>query len=125
MKRTPPVALIPFLLLATVVAAGALWRLGDLRAQRGVQTLQSEPVVLGGPFTLTDHDGKPRTDKDFRGKFMLIFFGYTFCPDVCPTTLAVEAEALKILGQRAERIAPIFITVDPKRDTPEVMRSYL
>ncbi len=125
MKRLPPVALIPILLLLTVVAAGALWRLGDLRSQQGVQTIEIKPAELGGPFALTDQDGMRRTDADFRGKYMLVFFGYTFCPDVCPTTLAVEAEALKILGERAARIAPIFITVDPKRDTPEILKSYL
>lgn len=126
MKRLPPVAIIPILLLLTVVAAGALWRLGDLRSQQGVQTItQTKPVELGGPFALTDQDGRARTDADFRGKYMLVFFGYTFCPDVCPTTLAVEAEALKQLGERAARIVPVFITVDPKRDTPEVLKSYL
>ena len=66
-----------------------------------------------------------RTDADFRGKYMLVFFGYTYCPDVCPTTLAVEAEALDKLGARANDIVPIFITVDPKRDTPEKLKSYL
>lgn len=125
MKRPPSVAIIPILLLLTVVAAGALWRLGDLRSQQGVQTIESKPVELGGAFALTDQDGMRRTDADFRGKYMLVFFGYTFCPDVCPTTLAVQAEALKILGGQATRIVPVFITVDPKRDTPEVLKSYL
>src|SRR5688572_21776493 len=120
-----PVVLLPFLVLATVVAAGALWRLGDLRAQRGVQTISQEKVVLGGPFTLIDQTGARRTDADFRGKYMLVFFGYTYCPDVCPTTLAVQAEALDKLGTRANEIVPIFITVDPKRDTPEKLKSYL
>ncbi|MSP94893.1 MAG: SCO family protein [Alphaproteobacteria bacterium] len=125
MKRPPSVAIIPILLLLTVVAAGALWRLGDLRSQQGVQTIESKLVELGGAFALTDQDGMRRTDADFRGKYMLVFFGYTFCPDVCPTTLAVQAEALKILGGQATRIVPVFITVDPKRDTPEVLKSYL
>jgi protein SCO1/2 len=125
MKWRPPVAIIPILLLLTIVAAGALWRLGDERSQQGVQTIESKPVELGGPFTLTDQNGMTRTDADFRGKYMLVFFGYTFCPDVCPTTLAVEAEALKMLGARADRIVPLFITVDPKRDTPEILKSYL
>src|SRR6185503_13240582 len=80
---------------------------------------------FGGPFSLIDQDGKRRTDSEFRGKYMLIFFGYTYCPDVCPTTLAVEAEALDQIGARANNIVPIFITVDPKRDTPEKLKSYL
>jgi protein SCO1/2 len=120
-----PVVLLPFLLLATVLAAGGLWHLGDLRAQRGVQTISIDKVELGGPFTLTDQDGKTRSDSEFRGKYMLVFFGYTFCPDVCPTTLAVMAAALDKMGSRADRIVPIFISVDPARDKPEVLKAYL
>jgi protein SCO1/2 len=80
---------------------------------------------LGGPFTLTDQDGMKRSDAEFRGKYMLVFFGYTFCPDVCPTTLAVMSAALDKMGPAAERIVPIFISVDPTRDTPETLKSYL
>ena len=90
-----PLVFLPFLLLATLLAAGALWRLGDLRSQRGTQTIALEKVELGGPFTLTDQNGARRSDAEFRGKHMLVFFGYTFCPDVCPTTLAVMAAALE------------------------------
>jgi len=82
------------------------------------------PSLVGGPFTLEDGNGKQVTDRDFRGKYMLVYFGYTFCPDVCPTTLNGVAEALEQLGDKAERLQPIFITVDPKRDTPEVMKRY-
>ena len=120
-----PVVLLPFLLLATVLAAGALWRLGDLRAQRGTQTISIDKVELGGPFTLTDQNGQQRSDGEFRGKYMLIFFGYTFCPDVCPTTLAVMAAALDKMGAGADRIVPIFISIDPDRDKPEVLKAYL
>jgi protein SCO1/2 len=120
-----PLVLLPFLLLATVLAAGALWRLGDLRAQRGTQTISVEKVELGGPFTLTDQNGTKRSDSEFRGKYMLVFFGYTFCPDVCPTTLAVMAAALDKMGSGADRIVPVFISVDPSRDTPEVLKAYL
>lgn len=120
-----PVVLLPFLLLATVLAAGALWRLGDLRAQRGVQTISIDKVELGGPFTLTDQNGQQRSDSEFRGKYMLVFFGYTFCPDVCPTTLAVMAAALDKMGAGADRIVPIFISIDPDRDKPEVLKAYL
>jgi protein SCO1/2 len=116
---------LPFLILATVVAAGALWRLGDLRSQRGTQTIAMDKVVLGGPFTLTDQNGDRRSDAAFRGKYMLVFFGYTFCPDVCPTTLAVMAAALDKMGAGADRIVPVFISVDPARDTPEVLKAYL
>jgi protein SCO1/2 len=119
-------ALLPFLLLLAAVAAGTLWHLGDLRAQRGVQTISTgEQVTIGGPFRLTDQDDMVRTEKDFAGKYMLVFFGYTYCPDVCPTTLAVMADALEKIGPLADRVKPIFITVDPKRDTPEKIKSYL
>ncbi|HME25252.1 MAG TPA: SCO family protein [Acetobacteraceae bacterium] len=79
----------------------------------------------GGPFTLQDGDGKPVSDRDFRGKYMLVYFGYTFCPDACPTTLNAVADALDRLGAKADQIQAIFITVDPKRDTPAVMKQYV
>ena len=128
MKRPPLIVLFAFVVVG-LVAAGALWRLGDMRPQSGPVTTVTDdtaPVTeFGGPFSLTDQDGMRRTDAEFRGKYMLIFFGYTYCPDVCPTTLAVEAEALDQIGERAGRIVPIFITVDPGRDTPEKLKSYL
>jgi len=118
--------LVPYLLVVTFVAAGALWYLGDLRAHSTSQSVPTgETVVLGGPFTLKDQDGNIRTEKDFRGRYMLVFFGYTYCPDVCPTTLAVMAEALKQMGPRADKVVPVMITVDPKRDTPEKLKEYL
>ncbi len=124
MKRLPLIVLSILVLLA-VVTAGAFWRLGDLRSQSATVTPDSPPVEFGGSFSLIDQYGMRRTDMDFRGKYMLIFFGYTYCPDVCPTTLAVEAEALDKLGAPASRIVPIFISVDPKRDTPDKLKSYL
>lgn len=76
-------------------------------------------------FRLTDHKGRTRTLADFRGKAVAIFFGYTHCPDVCPTTLADFAAALKILGPEAGRVQVIFVTVDPERDTPEMLRLFV
>jgi protein SCO1/2 len=86
----------------------------------------SQPAALtvGGPFSLIDGDGKPVTDQTFRGKYMLVYFGYTYCPDVCPTTLTNVATALDKLGPKADQIQPLFITVDPKRDTPSVVKQY-
>ncbi|HEX5325884.1 MAG TPA: SCO family protein [Acetobacteraceae bacterium] len=81
-------------------------------------------VAIGGPFTLQNGAGQTVTDRSFRGKYMLVYFGYTYCPDVCPTTLQSVAGALDALGAKADRIAPIFITVDPARDTPAVMQRY-
>jgi cytochrome oxidase Cu insertion factor (SCO1/SenC/PrrC family) len=82
-------------------------------------------ALVGGPFTLTDHTGKRVTDQDFRGRFMMVFFGFTFCPDVCPTALQVMAAALDKIGSKAEQITPVLITVDPERDTPEQMAMYV
>lgn len=83
-------------------------------------------VKIGGPFTLTDHHGNTVTDKDFRGKYMAVFFGYTYCPDVCPTNLSTIASALDMLPpEKAKQIVPIFISVDTHRDTPEVLADYV
>ncbi|MEQ8369354.1 MAG: SCO family protein [Alphaproteobacteria bacterium] len=80
---------------------------------------------LGGPFHLVDHLGRPVSDADFRGRFLLVNFGYTFCPDVCPTTLVDIAGALRLLGPAADDLAPLFITVDPARDTPAHLATYV
>ena len=124
MKRPPLIALLLLAVLA-FAAGGVLWRLDDPRAQVAMAAPVSPASGFGGPFSLVDQYGMRRTDMDFRGNYMLIFFGYTYCPDVCPTALAVEAEALGKIGARASRIVPIFITVDPKRDTPDKLKSYL
>jgi protein SCO1 len=79
---------------------------------------------IGGPFVLTQDKGEVVTDRDFRGRFLLIYFGYTSCPDLCPTTLNAVADAVGILGRQADRVQALFITVDPKRDTPAVMRAF-
>ena len=79
----------------------------------------------GNDFRLTDHTGKPRTMADFRGKAVAIFFGFTQCPDVCPTTLSDMKQVMKILGKDSERLQVLFITVDPKRDTAELLGKYV
>lgn len=76
-------------------------------------------------FRLTDHNGRIRTLADFKGKVVAIFFGYTHCPDVCPTTLSDFAAALKQLGRQAERVQVIFVTLDPQRDTPAILKQYV
>jgi protein SCO1/2 len=80
---------------------------------------------MGKELRLTDHNGKPRALDDFRGKVVMVNFGYTNCPDVCPTTLADLASAVKKLGADASRVQVLFVTVDPKRDTPELLRQYV
>lgn len=80
---------------------------------------------FGKELTLKDHNGKPRTLADFRGKVVTVFFGFTHCPDACPTTLAEMAQVMRELGADAERVQVLFVTVDPERDTPEVLRQYV
>lgn len=82
-------------------------------------------VELGRDFKLIDHNGQPRSLADFRGKVLVVFFGFTHCPDVCPTTLADLARALKQLGAEAQRVQVVMITLDPQRDTPAVLKPYV
>ena len=107
-------------LVAIVAVAGLLWHWDA----RQVQTSAGE-ALIGGPFTLTDQHGARVTEQDFAGRFMLVYFGYTFCPDICPTSLTVMAAALDELPQaQADRVVPILITVDPARDTVEQLAAY-
>jgi cytochrome oxidase Cu insertion factor (SCO1/SenC/PrrC family) len=82
-------------------------------------------VTVGGPFSLIDDTGKPVTDATYHGRWMLVYFGYTFCPDVCPTELQTIAGALDKIGPLAKNVAPLFITVDPERDTQTAMAQYV
>ena len=84
----------------------------------------TSPVTIGGPFTLTAPDGTTVTDQTLRGKWLLVYFGYTFCPNTCPTTLNEIATALEKLGTDAAKVEPLFITIDPQRDTREVLERY-
>ena len=111
-----------FLALALFAAGFA----GVYAVLRAPETIQSEGTPLvGGPFSLVDTNGKRVTDRDFRGKLMLVFFGYAHCPDVCPTELQTMSEIMDKLGPAADKVAPIFISVDPKRDTPDSLASYM
>jgi protein SCO1/2 len=85
----------------------------------------SGKALVGGPFTLTDQDGKRVTDKDYRGRHMLVFFGFTSCPDICPAGLQLISAVLENLGPKADRVAPIFISVDPERDTQAKLAQYV
>ena len=81
--------------------------------------------AVGGPFSLVTHEGKPVSERDFAGRPYLVFFGFTHCPDICPTTLFQMSEILARTGDKGRNLRALFITVDPERDTPEVMRSYV
>jgi protein SCO1/2 len=116
-----------FLLVLTAFAAGLAIFLAVFLYATGQFGGRSSGATsaIGGPFQLVDQDGKPVTDQDLKGKPTLIFFGYTHCPDVCPTTLFDVSEVLRALGPDAGRTAAYFITVDPERDTPAAMKDYL
>ncbi len=86
---------------------------------------QSGPAGIGGPFTLVNQDGKTVTERDLAGKPYLMFFGFTHCPDVCPTTLQQISDVLAALGPKADALRTVFVTVDPERDTPETLKTYL
>src|SRR6185503_9615592 len=117
-------ALIPYLLLVAALAGGVLWYESNQVPGLG-RVVTTGQADVGGPFQLTDQHGKRVSEQDFRGRYMLIYFGYSFCPDVCPTTLAVMAQALEKAGDRARRVTPVFITIDPERDTPQVLDDYM
>jgi protein SCO1/2 len=85
----------------------------------------SGPSVIGGPFKLIDQNGSPISDQDLKGRPFLVFFGFTHCPDICPTTLFEVSELMRAMGQDADRTAALFITVDPERDTPAALKDYL
>lgn len=82
-------------------------------------------AVVGGPFTLTDQDGRVVTEKNFRGRWLIVYFGYTHCPDACPTALNTIGATLDQMGAKRSRVTPVFITIDPARDTATVMKSYV
>ncbi len=118
MKQSTRVAAVlgAFLAGAAMLAAAVLYVLpGDA----------TRPSSVGGPFRLLDHNGRAVTDADFKGHPFLVFFGFTHCPDICPTALFEMSEVLKRLGPDADKTAALFISVDPERDTPEKLKDYV
>lgn len=116
-------AIIAVAAFAAAVGTVALWPRPAAPPPSG-QPAAGEATLLGGAFTLTDQEGKRRTDAEFRGKHMLVFFGFVNCPDFCPTALYTISQAMEKLGADADRFVPVFISVDPERDTPETLKNY-
>jgi len=120
MNETRPHRLRPILLLSLGLA---------LAACSGAEEPPLKGAAIGGPFTLTNQDGSRVTERDFAGKYRIMYFGFTHCPDVCPLDLAVIGQALRRLETsdpaKAARVVPVFVTVDPERDTPAVMKEYV
>lgn len=113
------------LVIATAFAASLVVGLLIMFWAMGGMSKVAQPAAIGGPFQLTDQNGKTVTDKNLKGKPTLIFFGYTHCPDVCPTSLFEISEVLRAMGKDADKVNAIFISVDPERDTPAAMKDYL
>lgn len=111
--------------LAAVILIAVVAVIAEQRLTDTPRTGTAPEVKIGGPFTLTDHTGRAVTEQDFRGKAMLIFFGYTYCPDVCPTSLTEISAAMDKLGPLADKVVPILVSIDPERDTPEVLKDYV
>jgi cytochrome oxidase Cu insertion factor (SCO1/SenC/PrrC family) len=113
--------------IAVAAAGWALWPQPpkERSATELMEALMWGREPVGGPFALIDHDGRPRTDADFRGKLLLIYFGFTFCSDVCPIELQSMATAIDQLGDAGAAVQPLFITVDPEKDTPDQLKSYV
>lgn len=111
----PVLALVTALFLAASVGTGSL---------EAAEVPAADETPPSGRYLLMDANGRAVTNADFPGQFQLIAFGYTYCPDICPTTLVEATAILKQLGDRAEQVQPIFITVDPQRDTPEALATY-
>ncbi len=119
-KKALITALVVSLLVLAIVLADYLIQLGRSEGKVPPGT-ESQ---IGGTFSLVDQSGKPVTNQDYSDRYKLIFFGFTHCPDVCPTTLSRMSQTLKQLGPLADKLYPLFITVDPERDTPERLNQY-
>jgi cytochrome oxidase Cu insertion factor (SCO1/SenC/PrrC family) len=118
----------PLLLAALLACASAHAQAPEREAseaERLVRELTSGTAQVGAPFRLRDASGRQRSLADFRGKVVVLYFGFTFCPDVCPTDLAQIGKALRSLGPRARGVQPLFVTLDPERDTPALLRRYV
>jgi protein SCO1/2 len=124
-KRTPPFALIAVVFAGVLVLVAGLLIALALRDQAKGVAGGPLAAAIGGKFSLVDQNGKPFTDADLKGKWQLVFFGYTHCPDVCPTSLNDLSLALDKLGAKKDQVGIVFISVDPERDTPDVMKSYV
>lgn len=121
--RRFPGAVIVFAVVA-LLAVGFLAGRQYFGSGPTITTPATTGIKPGGPFTLVNQDGQTVSDADFRGRYMLIYFGFTYCPDVCPTSLARNADALSLIGDKAAKVTPVLISVDPERDTPAALKAY-
>ncbi len=121
----------PVVVLAVIISIGAIFSVNQLLKKYNISLIGEDTSSggfgqpsIGGSFSLINQFGEDVTEKDFLGKYVLLFFGYTYCPDICPTALTNISEALDLLGETGKKIVPIFVTVDPARDTVEHLKEY-
>jgi protein SCO1/2 len=122
---TAPASRLLIILSAFLAGLAVVFVAVFLILGRGSAQFAAAPAAIGGHFQLTDQNGRTVTDQDMKGHPFLVFFGFTHCPDVCPTTLFEVSEVLRKLGTDADRVGALFVTVDPERDTPDLMKDYL
>jgi protein SCO1/2 len=113
------------LFLLAMLALGALMACSEQQRTLNFKSTDITGTTIGGDFAMTDHTGQPRKLSDYKGKVVLLFFGFTHCPDVCPTTLSEVAAAMKVLGEKSNDVQVLFVTVDPERDTQELLAQYV
>ncbi len=124
-RPRPPYLTLVVLAVVAAAAVGALWYMAPTPGPDRPTITSSGTAAIGGPFQLTDTTGKQVTDKTYAGKYLLVYFGYTYCPDTCPTDLTLMSRAMDLLGKDGGAVQPIFITIDPERDTVQEMASYV
>jgi protein SCO1/2 len=117
--------LLALLIVLLLSLSAHAQQLSSRSAAEAMDVLMWAREPVGGPFALTDHTGKARTDADFRGKLLIVYFGFTYCPDICPTDLQNIGLALEKLGAAADGVQPLFVTLDPARDTAEHLADYV
>ncbi len=117
--------LLAALVLAAIGAIAAMTMIPspESKPQGGMHAVTDD--AFGGPYTLTDHNGKTVTDKDMTGSYRLMYFGFTYCPAICPTELSKISAAIKQMGSKGDQVVPVFVTVDPERDTVQAMKNYV
>ena len=120
----------PMLALALVAIAAvgilAIRQYTGMSESIAAETSASENTLnIGGPFTLVDQDGQTVTEANYSGRWLLVYFGYTYCPDVCPTSLTRNVDAIELLGDKGDSVTPVLISIDPQRDTPDKLKQYV
>lgn len=125
MKRGIMRSLIIGIAVLIVAVFAAIQWLAPQHFTPGPADTVSGKALVGGPLSLVDHDGQPFTEKRLKGNYSLVYFGFTHCPDICPTSLLTISHAINALEEKSDQVVPVFISLDPERDTPEKLKPYV